>query len=286
MYQLWSMYSEYNYFSPVTLCVLLWCISSIFIFCMHDTNGWQTMISEDIATRLYFSLLYIQTEYICLFKHHTSHTHHSFQFLSRCKKSHNHTQHDDDASLDTTGRSSFGSCHSLSIHKVPFLFRSLQTCASDERRRRSWANYFGGCQLYRLDSWIQQSARGDWFQWVQHETIRVDTGRTWVFVGASSWENFWHDRDTLTHSLTFHSHATGATWCGPCKIIGPIFDELSNEISDVVFVKVDVDENPETAAKYSVSAMPTFVFIKGGEVVDRLMGANPDRLREMIQDYM
>jgi thioredoxin 1 len=49
---------------------------------------------------------------------------------------------------------------------------------------------------------------------------------------------------------------------------------------------VDVDENPETAVKYSVSAMPTFVFIKGGEVVDRMMGASPDRLREMIEDYM
>jgi thioredoxin 1 len=88
----------------------------------------------------------------------------------------------------------------------------------------------------------------------------------------------------LTH---FHPHSTtGATWCGPCQIIGPIFDELSDEISGVVFVKVDVDENPETAAKYSVSAMPTFVFIKGGEVVDRMMGASPDRLREMIEDYM
>jgi thioredoxin 1 len=49
-------------------------------------------------------------------------------------------------------------------------------------------------------------------------------------------------------------------------------------------LKVDVDENPDTAAKYSVSAMPTFVFIKGGEVVDRLMGANPARLEEMIND--
>ena len=54
---------------------------------------------------------------------------------------------------------------------------------------------------------------------------------------------------------------------------------------DVVFVKVDVDENPDTAAKYSVSAMPTFIFIKGGEVVDRLMGANPARLQELINEH-
>jgi len=75
-----------------------------------------------------------------------------------------------------------------------------------------------------------------------------------------------------------------ATWCGPCKMIAPIFHELSEQIDSVVFLKFDVDENPDTAAKYSVSAMPTFVFIKGGEVVDRLMGANPARLKEMIEE--
>jgi len=64
------------------------------------------------------------------------------------------------------------------------------------------------------------------------------------------------------------------------------FKELSESIADVIFLKVDVDENPETAAKYSVSAMPTFVFIKQGEVVDRLMGANTARLRELIEEHM
>ena len=64
------------------------------------------------------------------------------------------------------------------------------------------------------------------------------------------------------------------------------FKEMSEEITGVVFLKVDVDENPETAAKYSVSAMPTFLFIKGGEVVDRLMGANAPRLQELIEEYM
>lgn len=76
-----------------------------------------------------------------------------------------------------------------------------------------------------------------------------------------------------------------ATWCGPCKQIAPFFKELSEELTDVVFVKVDVDENPATAAKYSVSAMPTFLFIKGGEVVDRLMGANPARLQELVNQH-
>lgn len=79
---------------------------------------------------------------------------------------------------------------------------------------------------------------------------------------------------------------TFSTRCGPCRIIGPVFHELSDEINNVVFVKVDVDDNPETAAKYSVSAMPTFVFIKKGQVVDRLMGANASRLKSMIQEHM
>ena len=61
---------------------------------------------------------------------------------------------------------------------------------------------------------------------------------------------------------------------------------MSEEMTDVVFLKVDVDENPETAAKYSVSAMPTFLFIKSGEVVDRLMGANASRLQELIEEHM
>jgi thioredoxin 1 len=76
-----------------------------------------------------------------------------------------------------------------------------------------------------------------------------------------------------------------ATWCGPCKMIAPVFAELSELIDDVIFVKVDVDENPDTAARYSVSAMPTFCFIKSGEVVDRLQGASPDRLKLLIQQY-
>ena len=54
------------------------------------------------------------------------------------------------------------------------------------------------------------------------------------------------------------------------------------ELSNVVFLKIDVDENPETAAKYSVSAMPTFLFIKRGEVADKLMGANPGKLQELL----
>jgi len=72
-----------------------------------------------------------------------------------------------------------------------------------------------------------------------------------------------------------------------CNNPAPIFHKLSESSSlkdRVVFLKIDVDENHETAAKYSVSAMPTFVFIKKGDVVDRLMGANAQRLQSMIEE--
>ena len=68
-------------------------------------------------------------------------------------------------------------------------------------------------------------------------------------------------------------------------MIAPLFKELSEAIAGVVFLKIDVDANPDTASKYNVSAMPTFLFIKGGEVVDRLMGANPTRLQELIDEH-
>lgn len=80
-----------------------------------------------------------------------------------------------------------------------------------------------------------------------------------------------------------------ATWCGPCKMIAPIYDQLSDseefKAKEVIFLKVDVDENPKTSEAYGVSAMPTFLFIKNGEVIDRLMGANPKRLQNMIEEH-
>lgn len=63
-----------------------------------------------------------------------------------------------------------------------------------------------------------------------------------------------------------------AEWCGPCKMIGPIIEEISEERSDVVVGKVDVDTNPELSFKYKVRSIPTVIVLKNGEVVEKKVG--------------
>ncbi len=65
-----------------------------------------------------------------------------------------------------------------------------------------------------------------------------------------------------------------ATWCGPCRVIAPIIEELANEYQGrAVIGKVDVDENPETAMTYGIRSVPTMLIFKGGQVVDQIIGA-------------
>lgn len=66
-----------------------------------------------------------------------------------------------------------------------------------------------------------------------------------------------------------------ASWCGPCKMLGPLFEEVSNEVDGVKFTKLNVDENPTSAARYRVGSIPTVLAIKDGRVVDTMVGFKP-----------
>lgn len=75
-----------------------------------------------------------------------------------------------------------------------------------------------------------------------------------------------------------------ATWCGPCKAMAPHLSKLTQEYPDVSFYKVDVDESPEVAKRCEVTAMPTFVFAKDGQLLGKVVGANPNGLEKGIKD--
>jgi len=79
-----------------------------------------------------------------------------------------------------------------------------------------------------------------------------------------------------------------AEWCGPCRMIGPIIEELAEEYKDkVVIGKCDVDENNDVAAKYSVRNIPTIIFLKNGEIIDKQVGyAGKDALIEKINKIL
>jgi thioredoxin 1 len=63
-----------------------------------------------------------------------------------------------------------------------------------------------------------------------------------------------------------------ASWCGPCRALGPVLDEIAEENSDIKVAKADVDENRELARKYRVMSVPTLLVIKNGETVSRSLG--------------
>lgn len=72
-----------------------------------------------------------------------------------------------------------------------------------------------------------------------------------------------------------------APWCGPCRMISPLIEELASEYAGrVVFGKLNVDENPRIAAEYNIMSIPTLLFARRGEVVDRVIGAVPRQIIE------
>lgn len=78
-----------------------------------------------------------------------------------------------------------------------------------------------------------------------------------------------------------------AEWCGPCRMLGPRFEELSKEMTNVKFGKVNVDENQDTAGKFGIRSIPTMLVFKKGEVAGTIVGALPkDALKEKIESFL
>lgn len=77
-----------------------------------------------------------------------------------------------------------------------------------------------------------------------------------------------------------------APWCGPCRAISPIIEELAQEYAgQVKIVKMNVDENPTTPSKYSIRAIPTLILFKGGQVIEQITGAvSKSSLKQMLAE--
>ncbi|XP_019644438.1 PREDICTED: thioredoxin-like [Branchiostoma belcheri] len=76
-----------------------------------------------------------------------------------------------------------------------------------------------------------------------------------------------------------------ATWCGPCKMIAPKVEEMAAEFPRVVCGTVDIDVADDVAAEWKVSCMPTFFFIKNGDKVEQMVGADADKLRGLMYKH-
>jgi thioredoxin 1 len=71
-----------------------------------------------------------------------------------------------------------------------------------------------------------------------------------------------------------------APWCGPCRVVAPVLEEIQAERDDLRIVKLNTDENPETAAAFQVLSIPTMILFKGGEPAKKIIGAYPKRKLE------
>ena len=66
-----------------------------------------------------------------------------------------------------------------------------------------------------------------------------------------------------------------ASWCGPCRMVGPILDEIAEEREDIKVCKINIDEQPELASRYRIMSVPTLMVLKNGSIVDQSIGAKP-----------
>ena len=78
-----------------------------------------------------------------------------------------------------------------------------------------------------------------------------------------------------------------ASWCGPCKMVAPVLEEIASEHSEIIIAKMDIDANPKVPRDYKIMSIPTMIVFKGGEPVKQIIGAKPKAaLLEDLADYL
>ena len=103
-----------------------------------------------------------------------------------------------------------------------------------------------------------------------------------LFMQELSTQNFDAEITKFSHPVLVDFWAA---WCGPCRTMAPIFEELAAELSDITFAKVNVDSEPELAMRFNVLSIPTFIVFKGGSEIGRFSGAMPkDQVQERLKE--
>lgn len=95
------------------------------------------------------------------------------------------------------------------------------------------------------------------------------------------------DIDEAIKKYDFIAIDCWAPWCGPCRMFTPVINDLAKEMQGkIVFGKLNVDENPQTSARYSIMSIPTLLIFKNGKLVDRIVGAYPkEELKKILEMY-
>ncbi|KAG8366840.1 hypothetical protein BUALT_Bualt16G0009700 [Buddleja alternifolia] len=106
-----------------------------------------------------------------------------------------------------------------------------------------------------------------------------EPSRVMAFHSSQRWQLHFNSSKQLNKLMVVDF---SATWCGPCKFIEPAFKDMAAKYTDVDFVKIDVDELSDVSREFGVQAMPTFVLLKQGKEVERVVGAKKDELEKKI----
>ncbi|KAL0424329.1 UNVERIFIED_CONTAM: Thioredoxin H2 [Sesamum radiatum] len=109
-----------------------------------------------------------------------------------------------------------------------------------------------------------------------------EPSRVIAFHSAQRWQLHFNSSKQLNKLMVVDF---SATWCGPCKFMEPVFNNLAAKYTDVDFVKIDVDELSDISREFGVQAMPTFLMLKQGKEVERVIGAKKDELEQKIRKH-
>ncbi|WOK97134.1 hypothetical protein Cni_G05842 [Canna indica] len=100
---------------------------------------------------------------------------------------------------------------------------------------------------------------------------------------SGEWTQYWQSHSQTNKLMVIDF---SATWCGPCRFMEPAFRAMADQYTEAVFLKIDVDELPDVSRQWKVQAMPTFVLVRGGQEVGRIVGARKDELEKQIKGLL